>query len=271
MIKHSGMSDHSQIIVVMPAFNAAKTLLRTWQELPHALLERVIVVDDASTDETVAIASQLQLQLFIHKRNRGYGANQKTCYKEALQAGATIVVMVHPDYQYDPRLLPALILPIQQGRADVVLGSRFLGESPVAQGMPWWKFLGNRALTRLENAVMGLSLSELHTGYRAFRSEALQAVPFTLNSDHFLFDQEIIAQLVVGGFRIGEVAVPTRYMPEASSVGFWQSVRYGFSILFMLLRVLAQRHGLYSQRWLAVTPAAASTPAAQRESSKYNE
>lgn len=247
------MPGTERIIVVMPAYNAGKTLTLTYQQLPHDLVDLVIVVDDGSDDETVEIAARLKLKLFIHDRNRGYGANQKTCYREALNAGATVVVMVHPDYQYDPRLLPDLVQPIMDGRADVVLGSRFMGESPVKQGMPRWKYLGNRALTQLENAVFGLRLAELHTGYRAFRREVLEAVPYWLNSDRFVFDQEILAQAVVRGFRIAEVPVPTRYLPESSSASLLQSMRYGISIVWMLLRFQSHRYGLFSQRWLERT------------------
>lgn len=244
------MALEPRIVVVMPAYNAGKTLALTYRHLPHDLLNSVIVVDDGSDDETVDIARRLKLQLHVHDRNRGYGANQKTCYKAALSAGATIVVMVHPDYQYDPRLLPDIVRPIQEGNADVVLGSRFMGASPVAQGMPRWKYLGNRALTRLENAILGLRLSEVHTGYRAFRREVLESIPYWLNSDQFVFDQEIIAQIVARGFRIAEVPVPTRYMPEASSASFSQSVRYGISVLWMLARYQVHQAGWRSQLWL---------------------
>jgi glycosyltransferase involved in cell wall biosynthesis len=242
-----------RIVVVMPAFNAGKTLALTYRQLPRDIVETVIVVDDGSDDETVQIARQLDLTLFIHDRNRGYGANQKTCYREALRAGATIVAMVHPDYQYDPRLLPDIIRPIVDGKADVVLGSRFMGVSPVKQGMPWWKYLGNRALTRLENAAFGLRLAEFHTGYRAFRREVLESVPFALDSDRFLFDQEIIAQIVARGFRIAEIPVPTKYLPDSSSASFLQSVRYGLGVVWMLVRFRAHVGGLLSQRWLLPT------------------
>ena len=247
------MATPERVIVVMPAYNAGKTIALTYRELPHELLAMVIVVDDASKDETVAIARKLDLRLLVHSRNRGYGANQKTCYREALHAGATIVVMVHPDYQYDPRLLPELIRPIADGTADVVLGSRFMGASPVTQGMPRWKFLGNRMLTRIENALFGLHLAEYHTGYRAFRREVLEAIPFCLNSDRFVFDQEIIAQIVAGGYRIAETPVPTKYQPESSSASLAQSVRYGFGILWMLARFKAHIAGLVEQHWLRPT------------------
>src|SRR5581483_11002237 len=185
-----------KVVVVMPAYNAEKTLRLTYADLPHDLVDLVILVDDGSTDETIRIARELKLEVFVHNRNYGYGANQKTCYREALRAGADLVVMVHPDYQYDPRLLPEIIQPIAEGRADVVFGSRLLAGDVVGQGMPWWKFLANRFLTGLENRVFGLNLAEYHTGYRAYRREVLEAVNLDMNSDNFVFDQEIVAQFV---------------------------------------------------------------------------
>ena len=237
-----------KVVVVMPAYNAARTLHMTYAELPHDLVDLVILVDDASSDKTAAIARELGLELFIHNRNYGYGANQKTCYREALRAGADIIVMVHPDYQYDPKLLPEIIQPIQEGKADVVLGSRLLGASPMQQGMPWWKFVSNRFLTWLENAVFGLKLSEYHTGYRAFRRAALELVNLDMNSDKFIFDQEIMAQMVELKLRFAEVPVPTRYFTEASSASFWQSSVYGCSILWLLLRYVIHHAGIFRQR-----------------------
>jgi glycosyltransferase involved in cell wall biosynthesis len=236
------------VVVVMPAFNAGRTLRLTYQELPRESYDLVILVDDGSTDDTVAVARELDLKLFVHDRNYGYGANQKTCYAEALREGADLVVMVHPDYQYDPRLLPEIVRPLREGAADVVLGSRLKGGGALAGGMPWWKYLANRFLTGLENLAFGLALSEYHTGYRAYRREVLEAVAFPANSDRFIFDQEILAQVVAAGFRIVEVPVPTRYFPEASSAGFWASTRYGFGILWLLARYLAHRSGLWRQR-----------------------
>jgi glycosyltransferase involved in cell wall biosynthesis len=237
-----------KVVVVMPAYNAAETLRMTYAELPHDAVDLVIVVDDGSSDQTAAIARDLGLELFVHNRNYGYGANQKTCYREALRAGADIIVMVHPDYQYDPTLLPDVIRPIQEGKAEVVLGSRLLGGHPMASGMPWWKFAANRILTKLENAIFGLKLAEYHTGYRAFRRDALDQVNLDMNSDNFIFDQEIIAQLVNLNMRIAEVPVPTRYFPEASSASFVQSSIYGLSILWLLLKYELHRVGLVRQR-----------------------
>ncbi len=240
--------DRPKIVVVMPAYNAAQTLRKTHADLPHELVDLVILVDDGSSDDTVGVARELGLEIFVHNRNYGYGANQKTCYREALKAGADIVAMVHPDYQYDPTLLPQVIQPILDGRADVVLGSRLLGGNPLRQGMPWWKYVGNRFLTWCENRVFGLRLAEYHTGYRAYRREVLEAVNLETNSDKFVFDQEIIAQFVEIGARIVEVPVPTRYFPQASSASFLQSVIYGLSILWLLFRYLFHRSGILRSR-----------------------
>jgi len=239
------MGKKPKVVVVMPAYNAAKTLKMTYMELPREAVDVVILVDDGSSDETIKIARELGLQLFVHNRNYGYGANQKTCYAEALHAGAEIVVMVHPDYQYDPGLLPHIIAPIERGEADVVLGSRLMGESPIKQGMPWWKYLGNRFLTRLENLAFNLRLSEYHTGYRAFKRNVLETVNFYMNSDKFIFDQEIIVQIMEAGFRIVEVPVPTRYFPMASSASFMDSALYGFGVLQLLVRYLFHRLNLF--------------------------
>ncbi|HEY3305679.1 MAG TPA: glycosyltransferase family 2 protein [Candidatus Binatia bacterium] len=236
----------SKVVVVMPAYNAARTLRITYNAIPMDKVDHVILVDDGSTDETLRIARELNLEVFVHSRNFGYGANQKTCYTEALKSGADIVVMLHPDYQYDPRLLPNLVAPIDSLEADIVLGSRFLYGSVVKQGMPWWKYLGNRFLTLLENRVLGLKLFEYHTGYRAYSRRALEAIPFLLNSDKFVFDQEILVQAVHLGFRIREVPVATKYFSEASSAGFFTSAIYGMSILRLLGRYVLHRMSLAS-------------------------
>lgn len=242
------MSATSKVVVVMPAYNAAKTLHMTYADLPREMVDLVILVDDGSKDETARIARELGLELFVHNRNYGYGANQKTCYREALRAGADIVVMVHPDYQYDPRLLPEIVRPIQEGNADVVLGSRLMGAHPMEQGMPWWKYYANRFLTGLENWAFGLKLSEYHTGYRAFRREALESVNLQMNSDKFIFDQEILAQIVSLNLQITEVPVPTRYFAQASSASFVASTRYGLSILWLLARYLLHNSRMLRQR-----------------------
>jgi glycosyltransferase involved in cell wall biosynthesis len=237
-----------RVIVVMPAYNAAQTLHRTYEAIPHDRVDKIILVDDGSTDQTVSIAKSLNLAVYVHRRNFGYGANQKTCYTEALAEGADIVVMLHPDYQYDPTLLPSLVEPIERGEADVVLGSRLLVDDALKRGMPWWKYVANRFLTGVENRVLKLHLSEYHTGYRAYSREFLSVVPFRDNSDKFVFDQEILVQAAHNGFRIHEVAVPTRYFPEASSASFGDSTIYGTRILILMTRYLLHRAGILRQR-----------------------
>lgn len=246
--KVNGEAPQPRVVVVMPAYNAGRTLHMTYMELPHDRVDTVILVDDASSDDTVAIAKALNLKLFVHGRNYGYGANQKTCYTEALKAGADVVVMVHPDYQYDPRLLPELLAPLERSAADVVLGSRLKAGSALRDGMPWWKYVANRFLTAVENWVFGLHLSEYHTGYRAYTRQVLETVNFQFNADEFIFDQEIVAQIVDAQFRIAEVPVPTRYFPEASSASFLASTRYGFGILWLMARYVAHRRGWWRQR-----------------------
>ena len=247
--------DKPKVVVVMPAYNAAKTLRITYDAIPKRDIDHVILVDDGSRDETLKIAKELKLEVFVHTRNFGYGGNQKTCYTEALKAGADIVVMLHPDYQYDPTLLPNLVAPIKAGEADVVLGSRLLGGDVVAQGMPWWKFLGNRSLTSVQNWVLGQKLAEYHTGYRAFGRRVLEEVPFLLNSDNFVFDQEMLVQTIHLGFRVKEVPVSTRYFAEASSAGFNASVIYGLSILALLFRYGLHRRALLTQKQFECFPA----------------
>jgi glycosyltransferase involved in cell wall biosynthesis len=233
---------HRRVVVVMPAYNAAQTLQRTYADIPHEIIDQIILVDDVSQDETVSIARLLGLHVIIHRQNLGYGGNQKTCYDAALKDGADVVVMLHPDYQYDATRIPALIGPILAGEADLMLGSRFLGD-PLAGGMPRWKYVSNRFLTSVENTAFGLHLSEYHTGLRAYSRHLLETIPYRLNSNDFVFDQELIAQVVAGGMRnrIGEIAVPTRYFEEASSVGFQRSVVYGLSTLRVVARYLLHR------------------------------
>jgi glycosyltransferase involved in cell wall biosynthesis len=240
-----------RLVIVMPAYNAARTLERTYADIPHDLVHRIILVDDVSHDETVDVARRLGLDVIIHRQNRGYGGNQKTCYRAALEAGADIVVMLHPDYQYDATRIPDLIAPIAAGERDLMLGSRFLGD-PLAGGMPAWKYAANRFLTTVENVAFGLRLSEYHTGLRAYSRRLLETIPFQRNSDDFVFDQELIAQVVAAGLRdrIGEIAVPTRYFAEASSVGFRRSVVYGTSTLRVVGRYLLHRFRLRPSRQL---------------------
>jgi len=237
--------DGVRVVVVMPAYNAAKTLERTYADIPRDVVDHIILVDDVSRDETVEIARRIGLEVIVHRQNLGYGGNQKTCYDAALAAGADVVVMLHPDYQYDATRIPELVRPIVEGTHDLVLGSRFLGD-PLAGGMPRWKYVANRFLTTVENLAFGLRLSEYHTGLRAYSRRLLETIPYRRNSDDFVFDQELIAQVVAIGLRhrIGEIAVPTRYFAEASSVGFRRSVVYGLSTLVVVLRYLLHRAGL---------------------------
>jgi glycosyltransferase involved in cell wall biosynthesis len=234
-------SSAPRVVVVMPAYNAAKTIERTYADIPAGIVNQVILVDDVSQDETVEIAQRLGIEVVVHVQNRGYGGNQKTCYLRALSTDADIVVMLHPDYQYDSRLIPELIRPIQEARADLVLGSRFLNSGTLAGGMPLYKFIANRLLTISENLVLRQHLSECHTGFRAYSRRLLETLPFILNSDDFVFDSQIIVQTVAFGFKIAEIAVPTRYFKEASSVNFQRSVVYGLATLRALSAYILDR------------------------------
>ena len=222
-----------KIVVVMPAYNAAKTLRQTYDEvIAQGVVDLVIVVDDGSCDETVSLARRLpQTQVIVHARNLGYGANQKTCYRAALATGADLVIMVHPDYQYTPRLIPAMVAMTANGLYPCVLGSRILGGYALAGDMPWWKYVANRLLTLAENILIGGKLAEWHTGYRAFSREVLERVPWRQNSDDFVFDNQMLAQILWCGFTVAEVSCPTSYFAEASSINFRRSVRYGFGCL----------------------------------------
>jgi glycosyltransferase involved in cell wall biosynthesis len=232
-----------KVIAVMPAYNASATLRATVADIPPGSVAEVVLVDDASRDDTVEVARALGLVVIQHPKNRGYGGNQKTCYDEALRRGADIVIMIHPDYQYDSRLVPHIVGFIRDGVCDMVLGSRVrTRRETISSGMPPWKYLSNRILTLVENIVLGLNLSELHTGYRAYSRRVLETLPYHRNSDGFVFDSQVIAQVAKFGFRIGEVPVPCRYMKEASSVGFAAGVVYGLGTLGVLARFLL--HGL---------------------------
>jgi glycosyltransferase involved in cell wall biosynthesis len=241
--RESDVFHGKRIVVVMPAYNAARTIERTYHEIPLDLVDDVIVTDDASHDETVEIARQLGLRTLVHVENRGYGGNQKTCYAEALRLGADVVVMLHPDYQYTPRLIPAMIGLITDGPFDVVLGSRVLGGRALAGGMPFYKYVANRLLTAAQNLLCGAKLSEYHTGYRAFRREVLESLPLLENSDDFVFDNQMLAQILVAGYEIGEVSCPAAYFEEASSINFRRSVRYGLGVLVTSLQAFLQRKG----------------------------
>ena len=238
------MLHQKKIIVVMPAYNAAKTLELTYREIPHDIVDEVILVDDASRDDTAVKAAELGIHTIIHSENRGYGGNQKTCYAEALSHGADVVVMLHPDYQYSPRLITAMASMVMSGHYDVVLGSRILGGGALKGGMPFYKYLSNRFLTLAENLALGVKLSEYHTGYRAFSRRVLESLPLDANSDDFVFDNEMLAQAVHFGFRIGEISCPTKYFEDASSINFSRSVKYGFGVLATSLKFLLQRWGI---------------------------
>ena len=225
------MLGNRRVVVVMPAYNAATTLRRTVAEIDRSIIDEILVVDDASTDATIEEARRLGLPIEPHDRNRGYGGCQKTCYTKALEHGADVVVMLHPDYQYSPRLVPAMAAMIAYGEYDFVLGSRILAQNAVAGGMPRYKYVANRALTFVENLMVGAKLSEFHTGLRAYSRELLEAIPYERNSEDFVFDNQVIAQALAAGARIGEVSCPTRYEPDSSSINFSRSVKYGLGVL----------------------------------------
>ena len=237
-----------KIAVILPAFNAGKTLERTFREIPHDIVDDVILVDDASTDDTAAVAQRLGIHTIIHARNGGYGANQKTCYALALGRGADIVVMLHPDYQYSPRLIPAMAGMIASGHYDAVLASRILGGGALEGGMPLYKYVANRLLTAAQNLLMGTKVSEFHTGYRAWSRAVLERLPLVACSDDFVFDNQMIAQAMWAGFRVGEISCPTKYFPEASSINFRRSCMYGFGVLGTAISFRLCRWGLLNRR-----------------------
>ncbi len=242
------MLDGKKIVCVLPAYNAEKTLEKTLRDVPSGVVDLFILVDDCSSDATVKVAERLKgefpLKVIRHDLNRGYGGNQKTCYRAALAEGADVAVMLHPDYQYEPKLLPALAGLVTSGVYDVALGSRILGKGALEGGMPMYKYVFNRILTALENLLIGQKLSEYHTGYRAFSARVLREIAFDLNSDDFVFDNEMLVQCHVAKFRLGEISVPTKYFPEASSIGFQRSVKYGLGVLRCSFEGLMCRIGL---------------------------
>ncbi|MFH1111785.1 MAG: glycosyltransferase family 2 protein [Patescibacteria group bacterium] len=230
---------NKKIIAVLPAYNAAKTLKQTVADIPDGWVDDIILVDDASQDETIKIAKTLNLKIYTHKKNLGYGGNQKTCYNEALKANADIIIMIHPDHQYDPRLVPDLLLPLLREDTDVVLGSRMMRPGQAREGkMPWWKYLANILLTKIENLILGLRLTEYHSGFRAYTSKALSRVNYNTNSDDFVFDTEIIIQFRIKNLKIQEVPISTRYFPEASMINFKRSIIYGLGILQNMVRYI---------------------------------
>ncbi len=228
----------------MPAYNAEQTLVQTYEEIPREVVDEVILVDDSSSDATARVAEELGIRVHVHPRNRGYGGNQKTCYRLALECGADIVVMLHPDYQYTPRLVTAMASMIASGHFDVVLGSRILGTGALKGGMPLYKYVANRFLTAIENILLDAKISEYHTGYRAFSSRVLAELPLEENSDDFVFDNQMLAQALFFGFSIGEISCPTRYFAEASSIDFRRSCIYGLGVLGTALQFRLQRWGI---------------------------
>ena len=238
------MYKNKKVIVVMPAYNAAKTLESTFEEISMDLVDEVLVTDDASSDDTVEVARRLGLTVLEHEENRGYGANQKTCYREALRRDADIVVMLHPDYQYTPKLLPSIITLLTDGPFDVVLGSRVLGGRALAGGMPLYKYFANRILTLIQNLLSGAKLSEYHTGYRAFKREPLAKLALLENSDDFVFDNQMLAQIIHAGYRIGEISCPAAYFDDASSINLSRSIQYGLGVLIVSVQTFLQRTGI---------------------------
>jgi len=239
------MLNNKKIVVVMPAYNAEKTLESTFKEIPFDIVDEVVLVDDASRDQTVEVAARLGLkEIIVHPKNRGYGANQKSCYKRALELGADIVIMVHPDYQYTPKLIPSMAYLIANGLYHVVLGSRILGKGSLRGGMPLYKYIFNRFLTFAQNFIMGQKLSEYHTGYRAFSREVLERINFESNSDDFVFDNQMLAQIFYAGYEIAEITCPTKYFKEGSSINFLRSVVYGLGVLRTSVVYRLQKMGI---------------------------
>jgi glycosyltransferase involved in cell wall biosynthesis len=242
------MIHDKKIIVVMPAYNAEKTLRQTCEEIPREYIDDIILVDDYSADRTVQIAKELNIRTLVHRENRGYGANQKTCYAEALRLGADVVIMIHPDYQYTPKLLVAMASLVAIGQYDAVLGSRVLSEGALKGGMPFYKYLSNRLLTALQNLLLQRKLSEYHTGYRAFSRKVLETLPLNENSDDFVFDNQMLSQICFFDFSIGEVSCPTKYFKDASSISFRRSVKYGVGVMSTSFAYRLQKWGILKSR-----------------------
>jgi glycosyltransferase involved in cell wall biosynthesis len=242
------MIKNKRIIVVLPAYNAERTLKKTYNEIPFDIVDGVILVDDASRDHTISVAKELNITTILHVKNSGYGANQKTCYKAALEAGADFVVMLHPDYQYSPKLIGAMAHLLASNEYDVVLASRILGGTALRGGMPLYKYISNRFLTLVQNILMGAKLSEYHTGYRAYTRQVLEGIPWNLNSNDFVFDNQFLAQVVYADFRIGEITCPTKYFAEASSINFKRSMKYGLGCLITAMLFRLQKWNLIHSR-----------------------
>lgn len=248
------MLFNKKVVVVLPAYKAEKTLERTYADIPHDLVDEVLLVDDCSSDNTVRVAEKLGIRTFVHRQNLGYGANQKTCYTEALRLGADIVIMLHPDYQYDPRLIGAMANMVGSGIYDAVVASRILGRGALKGGMPFYKYVFNRMLTAFQNVMIGTKLSEYHSGYRAFSRRLLEELPLLANSDDFVFDNQMLVQAKACKFPIGEISCPTKYFPEASSINFRRSVIYGLGVLETSLRYRLWRWGMYRSRIFSLSP-----------------
>lgn len=244
------MLNQKKIVVVLPAYRAAQTLEKTYAEIDRSIVDEVLLVDDASDDDTVARAEALGIKTFAHKKNLGYGGNQKTCYTQALEMNADIIVMLHPDYQYTPKLVTAMAAMIAYGEYDMVLASRILVKSALKGGMPVYKYIANRFLTFVENVLVGAKFSEYHTGYRAYTAEVLRSVSFQKNSNNFIFDNQLILQALQRDFKVGEISCPAKYFEEASSIGFWPSMRYGLGVLQCAFVYRLHVWGLVKAPWL---------------------
>jgi glycosyltransferase involved in cell wall biosynthesis len=242
------MINGKKIVVVMPAYNAERTLERTYDEIPHSIVDQIILVDDGSSDSTVELAGRMGLTVFCHNQNLGYGRNQKTCYREALKSGADVIVMLHPDYQYSPKLIVPIAGMIAYDEYDVALGSRILGVGALKGGMPIYKYLSNRFLTLFQNLLLNYKLSEYHTGYRAFSRRVLEELPLEANSDDFVFDNEMLAQAIYFKYRIGEISCSTKYFPEASSINFVRSLKYGLGVVGTSIKFRLRKIGLVKSR-----------------------
>ncbi|KAF0146396.1 MAG: glycosyl transferase family protein [Nitrospirae bacterium] len=238
------MIRNKKVVVVLPAYNAEKTLEATYSEIPKDIVDEIILVDDASSDKTADMAKSLGIKTIVHPENKGYGGNQKTCYREALKLGADIVIMLHPDYQYTPKLIPAMAYLIESGEFDAVLGSRILSGGALRGGMPFYKYLSNRILTFIQNILLGQKLSEYHTGYRAFRREILERLPLEENSDDFVFDNQMLSQIIFFGYKVGEISCPAKYFAEASSINFRRSIKYGLGVLLTAVKFALQKTGI---------------------------
>jgi len=244
--KRTGMLEGKKIVIIMPAYNAEKTLEATYKDIPRDVVDEIILTDDYSRDRTVEIAKRLGLKVFIHGQNRGYGANQKTCYREALKASADIIVMLHPDCQYDPRVIPFAVGFITTNICDVIIGSRIRTRKETLKGgMPLYKYISNRFLTAMENVILGQNLGDFHSGFRVYKRKVLEEINYSRNSDDFIFDTEFLAQAVFRGFRVGDIPIPTRYPPGASSINFKRSLVYGLQTIWVMLKYILQKTGLF--------------------------